>query len=249
MKMIKRITLLFIFIIITSLSFYTFEAKTYGGEQLTDAKGYKSCTAGYNTVNPSTGQKYLVTAGHCFKEGEDVYDLKTMEKIGTVEKNFLSPYSISTDVEFIKLIDNTDNPYIFDGKSNQPTPVVSYMSEDEYNQLINKPVVRRKYVYFAYSQRENKIYPLSFYKEIDQTPNGEVLDPPVLEFVGKSGYFGSGQVYCGDSGAPVYSYSDAGIELVGIVNGANRTYVDRLTRHIIVHPVYYSAPIYKPQTI
>ncbi len=253
MKIILKIFLIIIILInIIIFNLDNLSAKTIsGGDVITNKAQNKTCTAGYNAVNPATGQNYLVTAGHCFKKGEDVYDKNTMKKIGTVEINFLSPTSRATDIEFIKLIDNSNNPYIFDGQSEYKTPVVSYMSKEEVDNLVDNNVNRnvRKYDYFTFSKRTGMIYPLSYFGDLYISTDEIQMAVPFLDFLVKPGSSEEEDIRPGVSGAPVYKYTPAGIELVGIVKGGYVKHQYPDPQHVFVHPVYYSAPIYKPQTI
>ncbi len=247
-KLIKNIFIALILIILINLSFNNFYAKTFGGQVITGSKDDGSCTAGFNAVNEATGQKYLVTAGHCFDKGEDIYDQKTKKKIGTVETNFYTDGKIVDDIEFIKLIDNSNNPYILDGQSNFITPVISYMSKEEVETL-DKPE-SREYKYFTYSSENNIIYPLSFEtKVLFSSDYSTTTTAPMLEFTVQNNSRGGGIIDDGVSGAPVYQYDQGGVELVGIVAGTYRSTVPDFSERLLVQPAYYSAPIYKPQTI
>ncbi len=203
---------------------------------LTDKNKTFKCSAGYNAVNPATGQKYLITAGHCFDMGEDVYTMSG-QKIGTVETNFFQGSNLINGIEFIKLIDNSSNPYIFDGKSSYKTPVVSYMSEED---VLNMNQDNNDYVYFSYSQFNNKIHPLRFEHTYPAEPPGST-DSLVIMFTNPKM-----DIIKGESGSPILSYANGGIKLVGILTNASELNGEEV---VLAHPVYYSAPIYQPQVI
>lgn len=166
---------------------------------------YRECTAGFNVVDPSTGRTYVTTAAHCFAPGSVVmHSLRyTGQRVGVVGAH--AGYGTVADTELISAgSGNLRNTVVIDGT--RRAAVRGYRPTTPVGTAVCKSgiatgetcgnVVRNSSVTVCYPGD-------GCLHDQEQTYNPRIA---------RTASFG-------DSGGPVYTYTNGGVVAAGAVSG------------------------------